>query len=312
MNDPTDRLEAALDPILRDWLTQGGERSLLAAYDWGRDAMESGLGVLGTTSLLHRALKRCSDEIPGSAARLLEMAQPLFLECYSAFEMAHHGAAEANAALQRINETREQENRRLAYQLHSEAAQLLASVHLVLSGIQAEMSPAVRERLEVVHTRLREVEDQLRRISHELRPPILDDLGLPAALRFLAEGLTKRTGIVVTVEGSWDERLAEGAEIALYRTVQEALANVAKHARAKRVTIQMTRDVEGVALRVVDDGVGFDVGAGRLGLGLLGIRERVLPIGGSLDIQSKPGHGTELTILIPAREEEHVAYSAGG
>ena len=312
MSETAERLEAALDPILLEGLAGGGERSLLAAYEWGRRALESGLGILGTTTMLQRGLRRCSTEVLGGPGRVLEMASPLILECYSPFEMAQHGAADTQAALQRINDTREEENRRLAYQLHSESAQLLASVHLLLDGIAAELPEPARQRLELVHTRLREVEDQLRRISHELRPPILDDLGLPTALRFLGEGLEQRTGIAVHVHGSWDERLSSNAEIALYRTVQEALANVAKHAQAHRVTIEMRRDTGGsVELRVMDDGVGFDVGAGRLGLGLLGIRERVVPLGGSVEIRSRPGHGTELTISIPAREDHHVAYSSG-
>ena len=131
-----------------------------------------------------------------------------------------------------------------------------------------------------------------------------DDLGLVPALQALVEGIARRSGLSVKLESSLDDRAPPRVETALYRVVQEALANVMRHARATNVTILLYRDGDG-ALRCMfrDDGVGFDIGAvlsrkDRGGLGLVGIRERLNAIGGTLQLHSQPGWGTELRIEI--------------
>lgn len=309
-----DRCEAAL----RDYLERGGEDTLHAAYGLGREALESGMGVLDLTALVHGALVRVAslpDEVAASPATIAR-AEPFLLECYSPFEMAHRGASEANAALRRINEALEEEIGRIAYELHAEAGQMLASVHLALADASAHVTKDGIGRLELVRVRLREVETQMRRISHELRPSMLDDLGLLPALRFIAKGVASRTGLHVEVRGEFEERLPPAVETALYRAAQEALANVARHARARRVTLAIGRERDEVLLRIADDGVGFDPQhTGRRGetqgLGLPGIRGRIAPLGGSLQIRSAPGAGTEVEVAIPAGSSAHAAHSAG-
>src|SRR5207245_6605918 len=124
---------------------------------------------------------------------------------------------------------------------------------------------------------------------------ILDDLGLGPALEFLAEGVSKRTGLSITVEGSPGKRLSAPTETALYRIVQEALTNVTKHAQATRVYIKFMRNRRFLRGVIRDDGLGFDVPAvltrrGSRGLGLTGIRERLHAVGGNLDlIPTAPG-----------------------
>jgi len=199
---------------------------------------------------------------------------------------------------------KEEEAKRIAHALHDEAGQVLASVHLALEEMAAELPSSARAHLRNIRNQLDRIGGQLRRLSHELRPMILDDLGLQPALHFLAQGVSARTGIPVTVECSTDGRLSPAIETAIYRIVQEALVNVTKHAQATSVRIQLQREADLIRCGVRDDGVGFDVPAvvaqrGKPGLGLLGIRERLDALGGKLSITSAPGRGTELLITIP-------------
>jgi signal transduction histidine kinase len=210
------------------------------------------------------------------------------------------------ALLPLLNEITEREIKRIAHSVHDEAGQLLDAARLAISAVERDVDPSVQERLRQVGSMLDRAESELRRISHELRPLILDDLGLVAAVQVLAEGISQRTGLHVRVQSSLKRRLPAAAETALYRVVQEALANVVRHSGARNATVQLDSDAEGnVRCAVSDDGAGFDAGAvlsGRrpAGLGLLGIRERVDAMGGSLRIVSRPGKGTELSVEVPA------------
>ena len=210
----------------------------------------------------------------------------------------------AEKALHRLNEMLEEEAKRIARALHDEAGQLLATVHIALAEVARELPPPVRKRLQEVRGLLNQIEGQLRHLSHELRPTILDDLGLCPALEFLAQGVSTRTGLLITVKGSTEGRLPLSIETALYRIVQEALTNISKHARATRVRIQFQRAARRIRCVVRDDGIGFDVPSvldrkGEQGLGLIGIRERLNALGGTLQITSAPGRGTELLITVP-------------
>ena len=210
----------------------------------------------------------------------------------------------AQAALRRLNETLEEEAKRIAHALHDEAGQLLASVHLALEGIARDLAPSVSHRLKAVKGLLDQIEAHLRQLSHELRPTILDDLGLGPALEFLSEGVSKRTKLQVTVEGQTICRLTTPVETALYRIVQEALNNATRHAQASRATIRLEQNGHLIRCLVSDDGIGFDVPVvlsrkGRQGLGLIGIRERLNAIGGAYRIISAPGQGTTLQVEIP-------------
>ena len=215
----------------------------------------------------------------------------------------------AQAALRRLNETLEEEAKRIAHALHDEAGQLLASVHLALEGIARDLAPSVSHRLKAVTGLLDQIEAHLRRLSHELRPTILDDLGLVPALEFLSEGVSKRTKLQVTVEGSTMGRLTTPVETALYRIVQEALNNATRHAQASRATIRLEQNGLLIRCLVSDDGIGFDVPVvlsrkGRQGLGLIGIRERLNAIGGAYRIISAPGQGTTLQVEIPLEAQD--------
>jgi signal transduction histidine kinase len=215
--------------------------------------------------------------------------------------MTHRAHREVNTALRHLNDRLEDETRRLAHALHDEAGQLLVSVHLALAAIAGDAPVELAARIAGVRGLLDEIEEHLRRISHELRPTILDDLGLLPALEFLAEGVSQRTGLAVTVEGDAAGRLPAAIETALYRIVQEGLTNVTRHAQASAVRIELFRERGGICCRIRDDGRGFDASSSELarqGLGLTGIRERLSVIGGTLQISSGPSQGTELMVTI--------------
>ncbi len=209
----------------------------------------------------------------------------------------------AEEALRHVNEALEEEVKRIAHALHDEAGQLLASVHIGLADVARDLPPHAAQRLEDVRGLLDKIEEQLRHLSHELRPTILDDLGLGPALEFLAEGVSRRTGLQIVVEGSPGKRLPAPTETALYRIVQEALTNVTKHAQATRVSITFVRSGRLLRCAVRDDGVGFDVPTvltrrGSRGLGLTSIQERLHAVGGTLDIIATPRGGTQLIISV--------------
>jgi PAS domain S-box-containing protein len=212
-------------------------------------------------------------------------------------------------ALRRLNERLEKEAERIGNLLHDEAGQFLTAAHITLAEVARDLPPLARGHLQEVRQHLDQVEKRLRTLSHELRPRVLEDLGLIAALEFLAEGVAKRTGIRITVNASPDEQLSPMAEVTLYRFAQEALTNASKHAGATQVTILLEQSVGSFRCAICDDGVGFDVSAVLArrddpGLGLRGIQDRVVALGGTFQIVSAPGRGTKLLATIPVETED--------
>jgi two-component system sensor histidine kinase UhpB len=213
--------------------------------------------------------------------------------------LAWHDSREA---MRRFEARREGEARRIAQSLHDEAGQFLAAVQIALQGLRPHIAPAGREHLAQAECALVAAEEELRRVAHDLRPLVLDDYGLVPALRVLARRVEQRAGIRVEVLCALGERLPEEVETAIYRIAQEGLSNVVKHAGASRATLDVMRSRHRVALRVRDDGRGFDprrVAKGSEGMGLEGVRQRVQALEGDLAIQSRPGGGAEIEVSIP-------------
>jgi PAS domain S-box-containing protein len=226
-----------------------------------------------------------------------------------------------------ILKAREEEARRIARELHDEAGQLLASVHLALGRLSRDLGGADRARLDEVVALLERTESHLRTLAHDLRPTVLDDLGLAPALDLLARRVSARSGVRVTLETTLEDRLPPLVETALYRIVQEALTNVTRHAGATSATVQLhvgrpvgnrsilpralgpstpVPSARSVRCTVRDDGAGFcPAWAARDGggLGLIGIRERVEALHGRLSLDSAPGRGTELSVELPLEDE---------
>jgi signal transduction histidine kinase len=305
MRETMEKLQDQYTSALRNSIVGMGESALQQAYELGRRALADGLGVLDMAAMYHKALAAglLRDSTPEETALMLEAGASFFAESLSPFEMTHRGFRDSNIALRHLNQTLEQEIKRIAHALHDEAAQLLASVYLALDEVAGNLPPA-REHLLKVKGLLDLIEGQLRQLSHELRPTILDDWGLLPALKFLAEGVTARTGLFIKVEGESAPSLSPLLATTLYRIVQEALTNVTRHAKATQVKVTIQHELQTLRCSIKDNGVGFDVSSlsartGERGLGLIGIQERLNSLGGSPSLVSTPGQGTELVITIP-------------
>jgi PAS domain S-box-containing protein len=219
-------------------------------------------------------------------------------------------AEEALRALpHRILAAQEGERRRVARELHDGVSQLLASVRFRLLAVEGWLHDRADDTLRREVTRaksylasaLREVRD----ISHNLRPRELDDLGLVAAIHSAAEEIAERSNLRVACRlARLRNRLPLEVELALYRIFQEAVANILKHAEAKRITVELAREERGVVLRVADNGCGFAAArkrtsASHSSLGLVNMRERAEFIGGTLTVKSVPREGTTIEVWAP-------------
>jgi signal transduction histidine kinase len=209
----------------------------------------------------------------------------------------------ARTTVQRIVGGQEQERRRLSRELHDETGQALTSILLGLKSIEdaqgtERFSAALAELREIVVATLQDV----RRLAVELRPKALDDFGLVPALERLTSSFAEHTGIAAHLESRLPEaRLPSEIETVLYRVVQEALTNVVKHAQAEHVSVILHSKPGRVAIVIEDDGRGFGAGGEPDGIGLLGMRERVGLVGGSLAVESSSGVGTTIVVEVPAR-----------
>ena len=206
--------------------------------------------------------------------------------------------------LKEVLTAQEVERRRIARELHDETAQALTSLLVGLRAI--EESEDLRQALGGT-SRLRGLVsaalEGVKRISRGLRPSVLDDLGLQEALDRLGLEVSRQNGFVVDVDATGPRlpRLPEAVETALYRIVQEALANASKHASPKAVSVLIHRTPSEVRLVIEDDGKGFDASAppSEGQVGLVGIRERAHLVGGLVTVESSPGRGTTIWVSVP-------------
>ena len=193
----------------------------------------------------------------------------------------------------------EEERRRISLELHDETAQAFAAVKLQLGVLRESVEPALAPRmdrvLELVDTGMRSI----RNVTRDLRPPLLDELGLLPALHALVEGFGERSGLTMTFSApSALPELSRDAELALFRALQEALSNVARHAGARSVVIRLTVD-DAVNLEVQDDGRGV---AGGVGLGLTGMHERLSALGGAMHMSNAASGGARLAVRLPIEQ----------
>ena len=203
----------------------------------------------------------------------------------------------------RLVETQENDRRAISRELHDEVGQSLSAVLVELGilskAIRGVDDPRPREQVDSIRKLVEECVGVVRNMALLLRPSMLDDLGLVPALQWQAREVSRRTGmrVKVAVEGVSDE-LPESHRTCVYRIVQEALHNCSRHAEARVVRIAVRQEPDRLVLSIQDDGKGFDTQRTR-GLGLLGMQERVAYLGGAFEMQSEPGGGTLLSIVIP-------------
>jgi signal transduction histidine kinase len=214
----------------------------------------------------------------------------------------------------------EEERKRLSRELHDEVGQTLTALRMEIAKAEKtrlssedRFSAHLAEAKHLIDTLINTVRD----LSMGLRPSMLDDLGLGPALKWQAQDFTRRYGVMVSValEGDVD-RLAEPHRTCVYRVVQEALTNCARHAKASQIGVSLRRGDKMLRLLIQDDGVGLSDSAGKTnGFGLLGVGERVKELRGTALVHSTNGAGTTLSIEIPVPDEvpeEQLASRSGG
>jgi signal transduction histidine kinase len=212
--------------------------------------------------------------------------------------------------MKRLLSVEDEERRRIARELHDETGQSLTAL---LVGLRVIEQQTQRSEVREAATRLRRVAaqtvDNVGRLARGLHPSVLDDLGLLAAARRYVTDYAKGHGLAVDLksEGLGTRRLPSLIQTTMYRILQEGLTNVARHARAARVELELRLDGGVLELRIQDDGIGFDPAtaeATRTGLGLHGMGERVALLGGTIEIRSTPGKGTTVHARVPVPAEE--------
>jgi PAS domain S-box-containing protein len=228
-------------------------------------------------------------------------------------EAVSQQSEQLRALTARLAEAQEAERKQLARELHDQVGQNLTALGLNLNIIRTQLADAlsaadpIYDRLDDSLILVEEVTERIRDVMTNLRPPVLDDYGLVAALRWYGDRLAAWTGLTITVQGEEpDPRLPTPVENALFRAAQEALTNAAKHAQATRVTVSVAVDNGTLRLIVADDGVGFEPAgpaefARRQSWGLLNITERVEAVGGHCHIESRGGQGAQIIVELTRR-----------
>ena len=216
----------------------------------------------------------------------------------------------------------EEERHHIALELHDEIGQALTGLKLSLEMTRSIPANQSQQGIRQAQSLASELLGRVREMSLDLRPAMLDDLGLLPALLWHFERYTAQTGVRVNFShGGLERRFAPEVETAAYRIVQEALTNVARHARVREVTVHLAVDAGRLGVQIEDYGIGFDPQialAANVSNGLAGMHERARLLGGRLQMQSTPGVGTLLSAELPLdatkqpRRHEHDDYPAGG
>lgn len=204
----------------------------------------------------------------------------------------------------------EDERRRIAQELHDGIAQTLTALRVRLRVARSLEGAARTAELEGISADIGAATEEIRRIAQGLRPPALDMLGLSPAIESYARSVAETSGLAIDTDiAATDGVLSPDAELALYRIVQEALSNVARHSAARSARVDLEVTAHAVEAVISDDGRGFRVAEEmrRGGLGLFGMQERGAYLGGTVDIESRPGHGTRVRVTIPKVETARYA-----
>jgi len=208
---------------------------------------------------------------------------------------------ELKALSKRLVDAQEEERRALSRDLHDQIAQSLSALLMDVENLDesARNGSVVREGLQRIKLLAETCVSEVRNMALLLRPSMLDDLGLVAALQWHAREISKRTGLLVdVVDDHFADTLPEEHKTCVYRVVQEALHNCANHAHARKVRVVLRENSDHLTLSIEDDGIGFDPRRSR-GLGMLGMQERATRLGGSFKVESSPGHGTRIRVDLP-------------
>jgi PAS domain S-box-containing protein len=263
---------------------------------------------MGGSTLVH-GLRANGEEFPieASISQLDTAHGKLFTVILRDVSERVRAADELNALATHAHAARESEKSRVARELHDELAQSLTALKMDANWVREHVgntAPAVTARINDMLVLLDGTVAATRRIAADLRPLLLDDLGLVPAIEWLVHNFIDRTGLDCTLVADEGIELREPFATAVFRIVQESLANVAKHANASQVAVRIDRVPGAVSLSVQDNGQGFSLDAPRKAqsMGLMGLRERAYLLKGSVDITSQPGQGTRIDVTLPVHE----------
>jgi signal transduction histidine kinase len=266
------------------------------------------IGVLADSFETMRAhLQQSHTELTGWSTELEKRVQERTRELETLYAELQREEGARRQLLERVINAQEEERMRVARELHDETGQALTALLMSLDAVEAsdsELSESLRERLARTKRLTQDALRNVRSIIFDLRPTALDDLGLVPAIRRFAEQHLEPLGIALALEThAWPKtRLPPSVETVLFRVMQEAINNIARHANAHQARIIFEADGVGIIARVQDDGEGFDPATPRGGLGLVGMRERANLIGGRVEVHSAPGGGTQIEICIPLQK----------
>jgi signal transduction histidine kinase len=253
---------------------------------------------------------RTHIELGRLRAQLEETVQERTAQYVEADRMLRESQAQLQQLAAFLQTAREEERARIARELHDELGQALTVLRIDLTWLGGKcnrcgrLETEVSERLAAARALVDRTVDSLRRISADLRPPMLDDLGLAAAIEHHVAEFSRRTGIPCALSLNREEfEMEDEPATAIFRLVQESLTNAARHAEAKRLRVEVEESEDRVRLVVADDGRGFTAPGAGHHFGLLGMRERVKALGGWLEIDTAPGAGTRIDAWVPKHAE---------
>jgi signal transduction histidine kinase len=302
------QLRSTLDEMIVEEGTQQYDRIAL----WNRDVATARIGtqlmtVLSVFLLLIVWLLAYRELAARGRASELMQADQRRLE-----SLVDQRTTELSDLASYLQSVREDEKQKLARDLHDELGAVLVSAKMDVSSVRSRLGPidpAAGERLERAQATLDDAVEIKRRIIDELRPTLLDNVGLEAALEWQVSEVCRRAGLTGRVSaGGVDERLPHDVTIAIFRIVQEALTNIVRHAEAKSVEVEVVCTTDEVMLVVSDDGKGISGDVQRaVSHGVAGMRQRARALRGEFSIRGRPDRGTVIEVRIPLRTEGSVA-----
>ena len=314
-----------LEQYLQAWRRRASEspeqQTLLA------EAMEELSAVLGRLSVTAEELRQRNDElelrVKARDAELVESDQALHNEIAEHkrieeelreyFEQVRATNEQLRLLARQVVSVQEEERRRVSRELHDEAGQALTALKISLELMLTDLpdqAESLRERIHESVVLTNDAMERIRSLAHDLRPPALDAVGLGPTLEDVCRTFEERMQLSINYAGAKLPILPDAVSICFYRVLQEALTNIAKHARAQSVQVALHRHVDSISLSVKDDGQGFDSQAilattnRPAGIGLLGMQNRIELLGGRLEIDSQLGQGTRLVAHIPWEESQ--------
>lgn len=285
-------------------------QNLISATDWiakgdlSKPVLFQSSDELGVLSRSFEAMRtKLSESLENIRRYNLELERRVFERT----QQIRYSQQRAESLLKKAISSQEEERKRIARELHDETLQDLSAILMKIEMCRLSPGQVSLNKIEEINTIILKTLDGIRSIIQNLRPSILDDLGLEAAIRWLLDNQLKEKEInyFFNIAGATEKRFDHRIEIILFRIMQEAITNIAKHTTAKNVFVILKADKDVVNVDIEDDGEGFDVSSvlkhtedGR-GLGLLGMKERASLLDGRLEICSSPGSGTRITLRVP-------------